>query len=232
MSKPVLYLLPGLICDAAIWRSQIAAFGESYEVRVPSFYGFDSLTEMGRSVLADAPERFALAGHSMGARAALEVMALAPDRVDRIALLDTGAHPPAAGEGARRQALLDVVNAKGMAGAVESWLPPMVHPDRLSDAIFMTEMAEMIRRASPEIFARQVRALLSRPDGFTRLPLIKVPCAMIVGRQDAWSPPAQHEEMKAYVPHALLTVIEDCGHMAPAERPEAVTAALQQWLDA
>lgn len=232
MSKPVLYLLPGLICDAAIWRHQIAAFGGAYDVRVANFYGFDSLTEMGRSVLADAPERFALAGHSMGARAALEVVALAPERVERVALLDTGAHPVAPGEAERRQALLDFVNAKGMEGAIQAWLPPMVHPDRLSDTAFMAEMADMIHRASPEIFAGQVKALLNRPDGFTRLPLIKGPCALIVGRQDAWSPPSQHEEMKAHVPHSVLTIIEDSGHMAPVERPEAVNAALQNWLNA
>lgn len=230
MSKPVLFLLPGLICDARIWQDQISALGGSHDVRVPNFYGFDSLSGMAQTVLDDAPERFAVAGHSMGARVALEVLALAPERVERIALLDTGAHPPAAGEAARRQVLVDLINAKGMEAAVEAWLRPMIHPDRLGDAAFMDDMAAMVRRASPAIFEKQVHALLNRPDGFTRLPLITVPCAMIVGRQDSWSPPEQHEAMRGHVPHAVLTVVDDSGHMAPAERPGAVNVALHAWL--
>lgn len=229
-ARAVLYLLPGLLSDATVWRGQLEAFSGRYDIRVPSFYGFDSLEEMARSVIKRAPPRFAVAGHSMGARVALEILALAPQQVERIALLDTGAHPPAPGEAERRHALLDLVRAEGLTAASRVWLPPMLHPDRLTDRALMADLTAMVERATPEIFEGQVRALLNRPDGFTRLPLITMPCAMIVGRQDAWSPPAQHEAMKAHVSGAVLTIIEDAGHFAPIERPDIVNAALNLWL--
>jgi pimeloyl-ACP methyl ester carboxylesterase len=231
-ARPVLLLLPGLMCDAWIWRLQAEALEGEYDVRIPDFFGHDSLSAMAEAAIALAPGSFSIAGHSMGARVAMEVVALAPERAERVALLDTGAHPVAEGEAARRQVLVDIGYRDGMKAVADAWLPPMVHPGRLGDEPLMAGLTAMVERASPDIFAKQVRALLNRPDGFTRLPLVRGPCALVVGREDAWSPPDQHEAMRRHIPHAVLTVIEDCGHMAPVERPQAVTAALRAWLSA
>jgi pimeloyl-ACP methyl ester carboxylesterase len=231
MPKPVVLLLPGLMCDAEIWSAQAAALGEDYDVRIPNFFGLDSLTAMAQAALALAEGPVAVAGHSMGARAALEAFALAPERIERIALIDTGAHPVQPGEHGRRQTLLDIAAVHGMDGVVRAWLPPMVAGDRLRDRPLMDRMEAMIRRAGVEVLRGQIKALLGRPDGFERLDRIRCPAALIVGRQDAWSPPEQHEEMQEHCPQATLTIIEDCGHMSPMERPEAVTDALRAWLE-
>jgi pimeloyl-ACP methyl ester carboxylesterase len=230
MLRPTLYLLPGLLCDASAWTHQQRDLADLATIKIANFYGFHSLTDMARAVLMDAPGPFALAGHSMGARVALEILRLAPDRVERLALLDTGIHPRRPGEAEKRQELVDLARTEGMAALAERWLPPMVHPDRRNDTALMQGLTEMVCRATPEIFAGQVRALLDRPDGAACLSTIACPTLVACGRQDAWSPLEQHETITACVRHATLTVFEDSGHMAPVERPTAVTAALRRWL--
>lgn len=230
--KPTLYLAPGLLCDAQIWEHQAATLAATHEVRVPQFADHESIADMAASILGDAPARFAMAGHSMGARIALEVFRQAPGRIDRLALLDTGVHPQREGEAAQRQVLLDLAASEGMAALSARWLPGMVHPTRHGDARLMGDLHAMVRRATPASYARQVRALLGRPDASDVLRQVKCPLLIGVGAQDAWSPPSQHEAMLAAAPHALYRVFTDSGHMAPAEAPEAVTAALRLWLAA
>ena len=231
-TRPTLFLLPGLLCDGSVWAAQTEALADVADVRTPDFFGFDSITSMARSVLDAAPARFAVAGHSMGARVALEVVRLAPGRGERLALLDTGAHPRRPGEAEQRQELVDLAERDGMAALAARWLPPMVHPARLADEGLMAGLRAMVERATPAVFAGQVRALLNRPDAEAGLGTIRCPVLIGVGRDDAWSPPAQHEAMHRAIPHARYVVFENSGHMAPAEAPEAVTAALRDWLAA
>jgi pimeloyl-ACP methyl ester carboxylesterase len=230
--KPTLYLLPGLLCDETVWAPQVAALAPLAEIRVADFRGFDSITAMAQAVLAAAPARFALAGHSMGARVALEIVRLAPDRVERLALLDTGTHPLRDGEVAKRRELVDLANGEGMAALATRWLPPMVHPDRVADEDLMRPLRAMVLRMTPAIHESQIKALLTRPDAEAVLPAIRCPVLVGVGRQDAWSTLAQHEAIAAAIAQAKLVVFESSGHMAPIEAPEAVTAALRAWLAA
>jgi pimeloyl-ACP methyl ester carboxylesterase len=226
-----LFLLPGLLCDSEVWKAQVAALGGERRVVAAEFLDPDSMEGMARAVLSFAPSRFALAGHSMGGRVAMEVARLAPERVERLALLDTGAHAVRAHEQESRGALVELARREGMQALVERWLPPMVGEAGRADPELMARLTAMIHRGDPELFARQQTALLTRPDAEAHLPAIRCPTALIVGRQDGWSPPEQHEAMAALIPGATLTVIEDCGHMAPMERPEAVTDALARWLE-
>lgn len=231
MGRQVVYLLPGLLCDRAVFVPQIAALeAAGFEVCVADFRGLDSLTAMAEAVLKAAPPRFALAGHSMGARAAIEVMRLAPSRVERLALLDTGIHPRRPGEAEKRQGLVDLARTRGMRALAAQWLPPMVHPARLGDAALMGELTAMVERMTPEIFERQVKALLNRPDAGPVLGGIRCEVLVGVGRQDAWSPLAQHEAIAAAIAQAKLVIFEDSGHMSPLEAPAAVNAALLRWL--
>ena len=227
----VVFLLPGLLCDAAVWRAPARTLSQNHDVRVPHFFGYDSILAMARAVLAMAPDRFSVAGHSMGARVAIEIVNQAPARVERLAILDTGVHGVQSGEQNARQELVDLANTPGMEALAARWIPPMLAPDRVGDAALMEEIAAMVCRATPLIFARQIRALLNRPPAEPVLPRIACPVAIAVGRQDGWSPVSQHEEIAAAVPHARLDIIENCGHMAPLERPEAVGKILAAWLE-
>ncbi|MDR0779188.1 MAG: alpha/beta hydrolase, partial [Pseudomonadales bacterium] len=171
-AKPVLYLLPGLMCDAAVWREQQAALCAQFDVRIPLFRGFDSLRAMAESVLRDAPARFSVAGHSMGGRVAFELMALAGPRIERFAVLDTGAHPVADGEAHKRQILLDAARHQGMQAVATAWILPMLHPDHHGDTALIAEITAMILRNSLADYAGQMRALLSRSDQRAYLPQI------------------------------------------------------------
>lgn len=230
-----LMLLPGLNCDAAVWAPQVAALQGQARCVVPAWGLRDSLTAMAQQVLDEAPtERFSLAGHSMGGRVALELMRLAPQRVERLALLDTGTHPLAAGEAgekerAGRMALLKVAQTQGMRAMAQEWAKGMVHPDRIGGPVF-DEVLAMFDRGSAAQYAAQIHALLNRPDAAPLLPGIACPTLVLTGRQDAWSGPAQHEAMAAAIPGAQLVIVEDSGHMTTLEQPQAVSTALADWL--
>ncbi len=232
---PSLLLLPGLMCDASVWAPQVAALSPQTRCHVPDYGLRDSLTAMAQQVLDEAPEeRFALAGHSMGGRVALEVLRLAPQRVSHLALLDTGTHPLAAGvagdkERAGRLALLAVAHAQGMRAMGQQWLRGMVHPNVVDTPLFDAMLA-MLARSSPAQFAAQIQALLDRPDAGPQLPAVNCPTLVLTGRQDAWSPPEQHAQMAQAIPGARLCIVEDCGHMSTLEQAGAVSAALADWL--
>lgn len=233
---PHLLLLPGLVCDDAIWEHQASHFSKITTVKIPDYGLSDSLEKMAQVALRDAPERFAVAGHSMGARVAFEILRRVPERVVGVALLDTAYRPRATGEAgeherAKRFALLDVARSQGMRAMAREWIPQIVYPARLSDEAFITSMAGMIGRKTVDIFVAQINALLERPDGAPVLRSLRCPTMILCGSEDLWSPLAGHREMAALVPQSKLVIIEDCAHMAPMERPEEVTTALNDWFN-
>ena len=231
MPKPLLLLLPGLTCAAAVWRAQAAAYGTAHELSIQDLSGFDSFDAMADATLALAGDRpFALAGHSMGGRVAMQVAAIAPDRVQRLALLDTGAHLPTPGEAESRLGLVAIGERDGIEAVTQTWLPPMLAPATRATRSLWDEIAAMPRRAGVQTLKRQQNALLTRRDGFAQLDTVRVPTAFITGAFDDWASPEQHRDMQAHVPGSTLTVIQDCGHMAPMESPEAVNAAFAEWL--
>jgi pimeloyl-ACP methyl ester carboxylesterase len=235
MTTPVLLLLPGLLCDETNWASQRADLAGLADCRVPVYRDLASLGAMADQVLAAAPPGpFALAGHSMGGRVALEVLRRAPERVERLALLDTGCQPLAAGEAgekerAGRHELLALARSDGMRAMGAQWARGMVHPSRVGTPVFEA-ILDMIERNTAEQFASQINALLTRPDASALLPGIRCPTLLLCGSDDLWSPPARHEEMQRAITGARLEIIEQSGHMVTLEQPQAVSGALAAWL--
>ena len=235
--RPHLVLLPGLVCDAAVWQPQVEALSPIAACHVVDHGERNSLRAMAEHVLATAPAaRFALAGHSMGGRVAFEVMRLAPERVTHLALLDTSYHPlpegdAGAAEKAGRLALLATARADGMRAMGRAWAVPMVHPDRVGTPVF-SAVLDMIERCTPAIFEAQIQALLNRADAAPQLAAITCPTLLLCGREDGWSPPWRHEFMHAATNGSTLVVVERCGHMCTLEQPEAVAAAMREWLAA
>lgn len=230
-----LVLAPGLLCDAGVWVDQQRGLAPDARVTVADYGDCDSLAGMAGRLLAAAPARFALAGHSMGGRVAMEVFRAAPERVAAIALIDTGVQALAAGESGQREresrlALLDLARREGMAVMARRWVQNMVHPTRLADAGLIDTIVAMFARRTPAIFAAQVRALLARRETESLLPSLHIPTLVLVGDADVAAPPAQHAAMAARVPGSRLVVVPECGHMSTLERPDAVTAALRDWL--
>jgi len=235
MAKPALLLLPGFLCDKTVWQDQTGAFEKDFDCSIASYDMLDSLPAMAAHVLKAAPPTFALAGHSMGGRVALEVFRLAPRRVSHIALFDTGCDALPSGEAAKaekraRQRLLDIARSRGMRAMSYEWIPPMIHPDRWQDNELIEEIVRMMERSTPDRFEAQMNALLARPRTTDLLPRISCPALILTGQNDGWSPPERHREMAAAIPGAMLAIIPQCGHMSTIERPADVTRAMRDWL--
>lgn len=230
-SRETVILVPGLLCDGDVWTHQSAALGANYDIIVPDLTRHDSLGGMAAHMLDTAPVRFSIVGHSMGGRVALEVFRLAPERVARLALLDTGVHPAGAEELPKRQAMLDISAGQGMTALADAWLPPMVRPGLLdTDPALRATLYAMIERMTPAIHRQQITALVNRLDAAPLLAQIHCPTLVGVGEFDLWSPPDQHVPIADAIAGARLVVFEGAGHMAPMETPEAVSAALREWM--
>jgi pimeloyl-ACP methyl ester carboxylesterase len=230
----VLVLLPGLVCDAAVWKHAEQALAAREDILIADYGMLDSLGAMAERVLARTPGRLAVAGHSMGGRVALEMFRRAPERLTGLALLDTGTAPLAAGEAGERERagrfeLLEVARSRGMAAMAERWVQGMIWPPRLAERALVDAVIGMFARSTAETFAAQIRALLDRPDSTPLLEHIDCPALVLCGENDAWAPAERHREMAQKIPGATLALIPECGHMCTLERPEAVTRALLAW---
>jgi pimeloyl-ACP methyl ester carboxylesterase len=170
-----LVLLCGLLCDESFWGDIPQRLSNIADVSVVSFRGFSSIRAMAEHVLAVAPPRFALAGHSMGGRVALEVVRGAAPRVAALALLNTGVHAVRDGEPQAREQLLRVAYERGMRALAAEWLPPMMGGDTARNAELMPRMTAMIERWTAAAYAGQVSAMLNRPEALSVLPSIAVP---------------------------------------------------------
>jgi pimeloyl-ACP methyl ester carboxylesterase len=227
-----LLLLCGLLCDEAVWCDVPARLADVAEVRVISFEGLSSIGAMADRVLSEAPPRFAMAGHSMGGRVAIEVWKRAKERVTRLGLLNTGVHPARDGEYESRGLLVRLAHAYGMGTLASEWLPPMMGAPPARIAEVWPALVAMVKRSTPETFAGQIAALLQRPDARPVLRSIDVPTLLLSGTNDTWSSLSQHADMQRMVPHATLVEVAGAGHMAPIERPDSVARALRAWLAA
>jgi pimeloyl-ACP methyl ester carboxylesterase len=237
-TSPQLVLIPGLMCDDAVWTPLLPWLNEATSTHLIDHAQANSLTVMAEQVLDEVKGAFLMAGHSMGGRVAMEVMRLAPERVRGVALMDTGHKPLALGENGllerqKRQALLDIVHGQGIRAMATEWVKGMVAPSRLTDAQLIEDILVMFERKTPAIFERQIQALLSRPDGSETLQGARCRMALICGELDAWSPVSQHEEMAALLPiKPAVQVIPGAGHMCTMEAPMAVASALLEWIEA
>ncbi len=234
-AKPTLVLVPGLMCDAHAWADVPSGLPE-FDCHVVDHGHVDSLVHMAEQLLTHAPARFALAGHSMGGRVALEVMRIAPERVTHLGLFDTGHLPKAAGaageeEVRKRMALLAIAREQSVRAMAAEWVKGMVAPQRLGDTALIESILTMFERKSADIFERQLRALINRPDATSVLQAVQVPTLVLCGEHDAWSPPAQHQAMADCMAHRpTLVAVPEAGHMVMQEQPQAVQRAMRAWL--
>ncbi|MEQ8357742.1 MAG: alpha/beta fold hydrolase [Kiloniellaceae bacterium] len=228
--KAPLALLPGLLCDAALWQPQVAGLSDIADCEVADFTTQATVAAMAESVLAAMPQRFALAGLSMGGYVALEIMATAPQRVTRLALLDTRPQPDGKEELSRRRGLIELAQKGRFKGVTPRLLPLFIHEGRLGDKALTDTVIAMAENVGKQAFVTQQKAIMGRRDQTPTLTAIRVPTLVLCGRQDVLTPLADHRVMAAGIAGARLEVIEDCGHLSSLERPAEVTAALRRWL--
>lgn len=231
-SRETVVLVPGLLCDHGVWTAQLEALSEPFDCRVAQLDIQDSIEGMASAVLALSDGMFSLVGHSMGGYVALEVMRQAPERVRRLALLDTQPRADSKDQAVRRKALFEEAQRGGFREVIAGFPPLLFHESRLSDASLVKAFDEMAERVGKEAFLRQQRAIMGRRDSVATLSGILCPTLVLCGRQDLITPLENSQLMAAAIPTAApLLVLEECGHMAPMEQPTAVIAALRSWME-
>ncbi len=227
-----LILIPGSLCDERVWQHQVAGLSGLADIGVPALHGHASLTAMAEAIVRDAPARFALCGFAMGGRVALEVMRVAPERVTKLALIAASVHPVAPGEAERRQPQITMAHEQGMAALARWWNPKIAHPSRHDDSDFMGLLEAMACGFPPDDYEQEVGALLNRPDPRDLLGGIGVPALVLAGVDDPLSTPERNREIAAAIPGATLILLPGTAHFPMLEQPDAVNAALVDWLKA
>jgi pimeloyl-ACP methyl ester carboxylesterase len=230
---PILLLIPGLLCDARLFRDQAEALRDLAHPVIADVTRDDGLGAMAERALRLVPEgaQVSLCGLSMGGYVAFEIMRRAPGRIARLALLDTSARPDTPEQTRRRRALLALSESGMFRGVTPRLLPQLLHPAHVAGPLGAEVMA-MAERVGRPAFHRQQRAIMARPDSRPDLARIAVPTLVAVGEADALTPPDLAEEMAAGIPGARLARIPHAGHLPPMEQPAAVTALLRAWLEA
>ena len=229
MREP-LVLLPGMMCDARVFGPQLAALSKEMAVTVAPITQGERIEEIASGLLDLLPRRFALAGLSLGGIVAMEILRRAPDRVTRIALMDTNA----LAETPQSSANLEPIIMKARAGQVQGVVHGMIGDNVLAPgpvrAEVMALIEDMAEHLGAEILHRQLKAMQRRRDYQSALRRCKVPALVLCGEHDGLTPVKRHTFLADLIPYGHLTVIEGAGHFPVLEQSDATTDALRDWM--
>ena len=231
MPEPLVFL-PGMMCDGRLYGPQIKALGRDRAIHLAPICAHETVEALATEVLASAPPTFALAGLSMGGIVAMEVVRRAPARVTRLALMDTNALAETPAYAAAREPQI----ARVMVGSLVEVMREEMKPDYLAPGAGRQAVLDLVMDMALDmgegVFLRQSRALQRRPDQQNVLRKLKIPTLILCGEHDRLCPVARHQFMADLIFRATLVVVPDAGHLPTLEQPEAVNAALKQWLAA
>lgn len=232
MPAETLVLIPGLLNDAELWARQIPMLDDLVDrVVIPDTTAHEDIRETAAQVLAETEGALAVAGLSMGGYVALEVLRQAPERVERLALIDTSARRDSADQRRRRTGLIELADKGRFKGVTPRLLPLLVHRSRLEDESVTRPIFDMAGRIGKDGFIRQQKAILSRDDSRDLLTGVTVPALVMCGRDDQLTPVELSQEMAAAIPGAVLHIVEECGHLPALEKPQECGEALRAWLE-
>jgi pimeloyl-ACP methyl ester carboxylesterase len=230
MSEPFpILLIPGLLCSPRLYGPQLSSLWRLGPVTVADHTRDERMADVARRILRDAPPRFHLVGLSMGGYIAFECLRQAPERVEKLALLDTSARADLREQTERRKTLVALAKSRGLRAVNDLLFPLMVHESRRHDKELRAVVESMAEETGIAAFARQQAVLIGRPDSRPDLASIRCPTLVVVGDSDAITPPALAREMTDGIPGARLEIVAACGHLSTLERPEGLTRLLLDW---
>jgi len=226
-----LVLVPGLTCSARLYGPQVTSLWRFGPVTVADHRRDTDIKATAARILSNAPPHFALAGLSFGGYIAFEMMRQASARVVKLALLDTSARADAAEQIAARKTQIAMAQTGRYGEIADLSIPRYLHRDRQNDSVMTGIVRLMIEETGPEAFVRQLQAIMSRPDSRPLLASVHCPTLVLVGDGDEATPPELNKEIADGIAGARFVVVQNCGHLSTIERPEAVNAALAEWLE-
>jgi pimeloyl-ACP methyl ester carboxylesterase len=228
-TMPIL-LVPGLVSSPRIFDPVVPALWRFGPVTVANHIRDDSMGAIARRILAEAPSRFALAGHSMGGYIAFEIMRQAPDRVVKLALINTNARADTPDITARRRGQVARAQAGEYHAIIDELFAGFVHPSRRDSAELRRLVHDMADDIGVDAFIRQQTAVIGRADSRPMLAWIKCPTLVLSGDEDHTIPNSLSVEIAEGIPGAKLRILKDCGHLPQPEQPQATSDALVEWL--
>lgn len=226
-----LVFLPGMMCDARLFGPQIAALGKDREVYVAPISNHNTVAALAAEVLKNAPPSFALAGLSMGGIVAMEVIAQAQGRVERLALMDTNPRAETPAVAAMRGPQMEAVKAGNLQDIMRNQMMPKYLKDSAQNPELLELCWDMAKDLGAEVFLRQSEALRDRPDQQETLRGYTGKALVLCGKHDVLCPLERHELMHTLLPNSRLEIIENAGHLPTLEQPQLTTAALTRWLE-
>jgi pimeloyl-ACP methyl ester carboxylesterase len=225
-----LIFVPGLACTEKLFAEQIMSLREDVTISVADHTRHDTISGIAQAILAAAPDRFALCGLSMGGYIAFEMMRQAPGHVERLALLDTTALSDTPEQTERRLKLMALAETGEFNSVCDTLWPLFVHSSRHGDAALKRAVFKMMNDTGPEIFVRQQKAIMSRPDSRSSLGAIHCPTLVLVGNEDVLTPVSAARKIADGIAGSKLHIVPGCGHLSTMEQPDAVTETLCAWL--
>jgi pimeloyl-ACP methyl ester carboxylesterase len=232
MTEPApIVLIPGLLCSPRLYAEQIPELWRFGSVVIADHTRDDRVAAIARRIVAAAPPRFALVGLSMGGYVAFEIMRTSPDRVSRLALLDTSARADTPEQSERRRTQIALAQSGRFGEVFDQLFALWAHRSRRNDESLRQAVQLMAEETGTEAFARQQTAIMTRPDSRPDLAAIRCPTLVLVGDGDEATPPDRAAEIAGSIAGARLVTIPECGHLSTLERPQHVTRALLEWLD-
>lgn len=223
--KPTLILIPGLVCDATAWQAQVAQFGNAFEIVVPNLNTQDTPEAMIDAVLKYAPDKFHLAGHSMGGWVALELMRHHSHRVQALCLANTSARLDNDDKAATRHQLIDMYKSQQLEKLTEILLHAFIYQQHVSKTV-----SSMITRNLDALISHE-HAMLQRKDCVPLLKSIDCPTLVIYSDHDNVFDESHSKEIASNISQASIIKITDAGHMTLMEQPEQFNQAIKKWLE-
>jgi pimeloyl-ACP methyl ester carboxylesterase len=230
-TRTPLLLIPGLLCDAALWKNQINHLKDIADCTVADTTKHKDIPTIVRDILQPMPPQFALAGLSMGGYVALEIMRQAPERVIKLAIFDSSARADTPAQQEQRRLLSAAAYTGQFKGVTPRLLARLIHPDRLDDIVLTSVITAMTARVGRDAFVNQQTATLNRIDSRPFLPNISCPTLVVCGRQDMTTPLELSQEITDGIKGAHLEIIEHCGHLSVLEQPEIANGLMRKWLN-
>lgn len=226
---PIVFI-PGLMCTGRIYQHQAEQLGQTHPVLLANHWSHDSMAAIAKSILHTAPDKFVLAGTSMGGYVAFEIARLAPGRVEKLVLMSTSAKPDTPERSADRRKQVEGARKHGLRAGTKALYPKLVHPARHEDQPLLATFIEMAEQLGVDAFARQIEAIIGRADSRPTLADIRVPTLVIAGKDDVLITPDNSEEIAKGIAGAQLEIVDHCGHMSMIERPETYTKLIGAFL--
>jgi pimeloyl-ACP methyl ester carboxylesterase len=223
-------LLPGQLCDSALWAAQAAALADLAEIRIADLTLDETVEAMAARVLAEAPPRFAVCGLSLGGYVAFEILRSAANRVTHLGLMNTSARPDTVDRSAARERSVRAARIGTFKGVTAHFLPSILHPIHAADPQMAEVVLAMTERVGRVAFERQQNAAILRPDCRPLLSTIRCPTLVVGGKEDQVTPPSLQIEIATEIQDARLEILDPCGHLAPIEQAEAVNRLMRAWL--